>query len=123
MNDDCLNDIKEIGLPQYSGMSFISKIRMFLDPTKYVVLDQQILKMNGTTFDTVLKQIKFGDKETQIRISKANIAVYQQWCDKCREISHSIYSGEYRAVDVERGFFTLIQHSKVELAAQILSNA
>lgn len=32
--------IKDIGLPEYSGMSFVSKIRMFLDPEKSATLDR-----------------------------------------------------------------------------------
>jgi hypothetical protein len=120
---NALKEIWRIKLPQFSGMSFISKVRMFLDPTTYVVLDQQILKMNKAPFGTLLNNIKFGDKETQIRISNDNTAVYQQWCDKCNEISNTISNGIYRAVDIERGFFTLIQNGEVLLAAEILSKA
>lgn len=118
-----LREIWRIKLPQFSGMSFISKVRMFLNPTKYAILDRQILKMNKAPFETPLKRIKFGENETQIRISKDNAVVYQKWCNKCNEISNSIFKGLYRAVDVERGFFTLIQNNKVALAAEILSKA
>ena len=31
-----LRDIKDIGLPQFSNMSFVSKLRLFLDPENYV---------------------------------------------------------------------------------------
>jgi len=120
---NALKEILRIKLPQFSGMSFISKVRMFLDPTTYVILDKQILKMNKAPFETLLKSIKFGDKETQIRISKDNTAVYQKWCDKCGYISDTIFNGIYRAVDIERGFFTLIQNEKTRLAAEILSKA
>lgn len=118
---DALKKIWRIRLPQFSGMSFILKVRMFLDPTSYVILDQQILKMNEAPFHTVLKNIKFGDNETQIRISNNNASVYQEWCKKCRDISNLIFKGKYRAVDIERGFFTLIQKDRVHLAAEILS--
>lgn len=118
-----LIEIKKIGLPQFSGMSFISKIRMFLDPNNYVILDKQILKMNETPFQTLLKDIAIGNKETQIRISKNNVRVYLNWCNKCSEISNSYFKGKYRAVDLERGFFTLIQNGQVEFAAEILSKA
>ncbi len=120
---NALKEIWQIKLPQFSGMSFISKVRMFLNPSSYVILDQQILKMNNTPFETLLNKIKFGEKETQIRISKDNIAVYQKWCDKCNYISNAIFNGIYRAVDIERGFFTLIQKDKAALAAKILSKA
>ena len=110
-------------MPQFSGMSFISKVRMFLAPTSYVILDQQLLKINNEPFETLLNKIKFGKKETQIRISKDNITVYKKWCDKCIEISNTIFNGIYRAVDIERGFFTLIQNDNATLAAKILSKA
>ena len=123
IHGDGLKKIKRITLPQFSGMSFISKLRMFLDPDNYVVLDQRILKMNDVSAQTVLKDIVFGKKDTQIRISENNIRVYVKWCRKCKGISESYFEKRLRAVDIERGFFTLIQGGRVELAAQILSRA
>jgi hypothetical protein len=120
---DGLEEIKKLGLPQFSGMSFISKVRMFLDPIRYVILDKQILEMNKTSFVTLLKSISFGPKETQIRISQNNCRVYQSWCEKCVTISDNYFKGKYRAVDVERGFFTLIQKGQANTAAEILSIA
>ena len=118
---DCLLEIKRIGLPQFSGMSFISKVRMFLDPESYVILDQQILKINDVANNTVLTPISFGENETQIRISQNNVQVYEAWCNTCQSIAHSHFAAKYRAVDIERGFFTLIQNGRTELAANILS--
>ena len=118
-----LVEIKKLRLPQFSGMSFISKIRMFLDPDNSAILDKQILKMNETPFQTLLKEIAIGNKETQIRISKNNVRVYLNWCKKCSEISAVYFKSKYRAVDLERGFFTLIQNGKVDFAAEILSEA
>lgn len=120
---DALKEIWRIKLPQFSGMSFISKVRMFLDPASYVILDQQILKMNKAPFQTILNNIKFGEKETQIRISQDNSTVYKKWCDKCNDISNTYFNGMHRAVDIERGFFTLIKNDKTALAAKILSKA
>jgi hypothetical protein len=120
---DGLMEIKRIGLPQFSGMSFVSKVRMFLDPAYYPVLDQQILKMNDISVQTVLKNIAFGEKETQLRISGNNVRVYADWCKKCLAISGLYFDDKYRAVDIERGFFELIQTGRIELAAEILSKA
>jgi hypothetical protein len=124
VNGDGLAKIKKINLPEFSGMSFITKIRMFLDPLNYVILDRQILKINqkAEKFPTLLKEIPFGGKETQIRVSKKNIYVYNNWCEKCREIAEFLDGKKYRAVDMERGFFTLIQGNQIELAASILSS-
>ncbi len=118
-----LMEIKNIKLPQFSGMSFISKIAMFLNPDKYVILDQQILKMNQIILPTILKAITFSQKDVQIRISKNNVQVYSNWCQKCGEISKFYYKGSYRAVDIERGFFTLIKNKNVSQATEILANA
>jgi len=116
-----LMQIRKIKLPQFSGMSFVSKIMMFLDPDKYVILDMQILKMNQVPLPTLLSEITFGERETQIRISKNNNRIYLNWCRKCSEISKSYFDGQYRAADIERGFFTLIQNSQKIQAATILS--
>ncbi len=40
-----LKDIKKIKLPEFSGISFVSKILMFLDPENYPVLDLQIARL------------------------------------------------------------------------------
>lgn len=42
--------IKNFGLPEFSGMSFVSKIRMFLDPEKSATLDRQIMKIHPTFY-------------------------------------------------------------------------
>lgn len=118
-----LMEIKNINLPQYSGMSFVSKVAMFLNPDRYVILDKQILKMNRTPLPTLLNEISFGKSETRIRISKNNIRVYLKWCQKCSEISQIYFNGLYRAVDIERGFFTLIKNDNVNQAGEILSHA
>lgn len=118
-----LMEIKNLNLPQFSGMSFISKIAMFLDPNNYVILDKQIVKMNEVPMPTVLNRITFGENETRIRISQNNIGVYLEWCRKCSSISESYFGGLYRAVDIERGFFTLIQNGEINQAVEILSNA
>jgi len=123
INDDGLKAIKKIGLPQFSGMSFISKIRMFLDPINYVILDKQILKMNEMPYLTILKNISLGINEVQIRISDNNCDVYRRWCKTCINISNQYYNSTYRAVDIERGFFTLIQKNHTNIAAEILSVA
>ena len=123
INGDGLQEMKKLRLPQFSGMSFISKVRMFLDPIQYVILDKQILKMINTPFVTILNNISFRPSDTQIRISENNCSVYLNWCKKCATISKNHFDSKYRAVDVERGFFTLIQNRQVNNAAEILSLA
>jgi len=113
--------IKKIGLPQFSGMSFISKIRMFLDPEKSATLDRQIMKILQALPSTVLANVHVNP--TQIPITAHNAEAYKMWCRKMREISERYFAGGFRAVDIERGFFHLVQEGKVYLSGEILRDA
>jgi hypothetical protein len=116
-----LMQIKNIGLPQYSGISFISKILMFLNPSAYCVLDQQVAKLRTPECPKILNDLVFRQDETQIRITNHNETVYNGWRNECSEISQMYYQGIYRVVDVERGFFNLIQQNNL-LDAQAIYN-
>ena len=115
-------EIKKLGLPEFSGLSFVSKIRMFLDPDKSAVLDNQIMKIHRNCPTTLLANLQIG-RSTQIPITKHNSEVYEAWCRTMVEISGGYFDARFRAVDVERGFFQLIQDGKVTAAAQIFNNA
>ncbi len=101
-------ELKKVGMPQYSGISFLSKIRMFLDPDNSATLDKQIMKMKFTTLgeESVLSQ--FSHKTGQILPTSKNSVAYESWCKKLLSISQDYFEGKYRAVDVERGFFKII---------------
>lgn len=62
--------IKDLGLPEFSGMSFVSKIRMFLDPKKSATLDRQIMKIHRALPSTVLANVHANP--TQIPITAHN---------------------------------------------------
>ena len=64
-----------------------------------------------------------GRSETQIPLTIENSNAYEAWCRRMIDISRMYFSGSFRAVDVERGFFQLIQSGTVKLAAQILNDA
>jgi hypothetical protein len=115
-------EIKNLGLPEFSGLSFVSKVRMFLDPGQSATLDWQILKIHQHCPTTLLAQLHIG-KSTQIPITKRNSGVYEDWCRKMLDISLTYFNGRFRAVDIERGFFELIQRGRVSIAAHILNNA
>lgn len=116
-----LFDIKKIGLPQFSGMSFVTKIVMFLDPDRHPVLDMKIAESFSQTSEfpplqdlVFRKRADFGKKaDTQIKITKKNECVYDKWASWCREIAAAVDAesdspGErIRAVDVERAVFAL----------------
>jgi hypothetical protein len=116
-----LLDIKKLKLPEFSGVSFVSKIRMFLDPENSATLDRQIMKIHAEYPETLLAN--FHVQPTRIPISRQNADAYEDWCRKMREISDRYFNGHFRAVDVERGLFQLVQSRSTALAAEILKNA
>lgn len=112
-------DIKRIGLPQFSGMSFITKIMMFLDPARYPVLDMKIAEAFSQSSDfppledLVFRKHADCGKREAIRVTRMNECVYRKWASWCRDIADWVNSesgalcGGVRAVDVERAVFTL----------------
>jgi hypothetical protein len=116
-------EIKSLQLPEFSGMSFISKILMFLDPINYCVLDKQISKLRNPECMKSLSHLSFGSNETQIRISQNNQNVYNNFREECRAISARYYQNQFRVADVERGFFTLIQTGNLAAAQEIYNDA
>jgi len=120
-NMPSLIQLKNIHMPEYSGMSFVSKILMFLNPQNYCVLDQQLSKLRTPNSPKLLNNLKFDQNDTQIKINTDNQDVYNCWRNECLAISQQYYEGNYRVVDIERGFFNLIQQGNL-LAARILYN-
>ena len=118
---DSLKEIKRIGLPQFSNISFASKLRMFLDPQNYVTLDLKLLKIKEsrihTFFDDVAKY------STCIPINSENCRQYALWSQKCKETASTYFRDmEIIAVDVERGVWKLIDKDRLEEAAGIVAN-
>lgn len=114
-----LQAIKDIGMPQYSGISFISKILMFLNPNQYCVLDSRIAGLANQSGTKAIHNLKIN---MQLPVTNHNCAIYNQWCDECQKISDQYYSGKYRVVDIERGFFDLIRNNGLS-NAQMIYNA
>lgn len=120
-----LFDIKGLGLPGFGGMSFVSKIMMFLDPQRYPVLDMKIAESFSQTSEfpplkdlVFRKRADFGRKaDTHIRVTRKNECVYEKWTSWCREIAASVNAESdsstksIRAVDVERAVFALADSS------------
>ena len=102
-------------------MSFVSKIRMFLDPANSATLDRQIMKIHKAANGTILS--RFHLQPTQIPITCQNAKAYEEWCQKMKEISRQYFDDRFRAVDIERGLFQLVQSRRAAVAAQILKDA
>jgi hypothetical protein len=96
---------------------------MFLDPSDYCVLDQQLAKLRTPGSPKILNDLVFNQNATQIRITNHNESIYNGWCNECTEISQMYFQGTYRVVDVERGFFNLIQQNNLLDAQAIYNNA
>lgn len=110
-----LATISALKLPEFSGISFVSKILAFLDPVNFCVLDKQLLKLAMCPGDRALHRVSAG---TQIRLTAKNQEAYDAWRAECASISARYFNGRYRAVDVERGFFQLVQSDRVTFAQE-----
>ncbi len=115
-----LLDIKRLMLPEFSGVSFVSKVRMFLDPERSATLDLQIMKIREYREATVLAAIRL--YPTSIPVTVKNSAAYEAWCQRLASIRDTYLPG-VRVVDIERGLFHLIQSGRTKAAADILADA
>ncbi|MGE0450573.1 MAG: hypothetical protein AB7Q29_13450 [Vicinamibacterales bacterium] len=111
-----LASVAALGLPEFSGISFVSKILAFLNPDHYCVLDKQLLKLAESPGDKSLHRVSAG---TQIPITAGNERAYDGWRAECADISERYFRGRRRVVDVERGFFQLVQDKQVVLAQDL----
>ena len=127
--------IKKIGMPQFkTGMSLVSKIRAFLDPGCYPVLDKSIAEefSQSNSFPplsnlTFRKKSEWGKQaSTYISITNGNEQVYEEWACWCRDTAKALNSYTYsprknlRAVDVERSIFHLADNNKTPEAWRLL---
>ena len=115
-----LDAIKKLGMPQFSGISFISKITAFLNPAQCGVLDLLIARMRRDGGPKALNTLRF---HSAITPTAVNCAAYAGWCAECQAISQQYLGGQPRVVDVERGFFYLIQNGQLEVARAIYEAA
>jgi len=113
-----LIEIKKLGLPQFSMMPFVSKIRMFLDPANFVTLDNKLAKLKGQA--PIFEDLSKGQKATTIGITGPNEAVYERWCAACRRSALLLEDPAIIAADVERAIFQLVDDGDVNSAEQIV---
>ena len=114
-------NIKKIGMPQFSGFSFISKILMFVNPLQYVVLDKKIMELRDIkNQDNPLSNIHYNQGDSGIRISQASQKHYFEWCELCNFIAGQM-DDDIIIVDVERGFFKFVEEDRIEYAKQIIT--
>ncbi len=101
-------------------MSFVSKLRMFLEPSNYVTLDRKLLELKNCNIRTLFHKIK--EYQTSIPITEHNSRQYDQWCKKCKNTASCYFlNSGIIAVDVERGIFHLIDKGKADEAANLVN--
>lgn len=106
--------LKRIGLPQFSNMAFITKLRTFLDPEHYCVLDKKIASLAPLAK-------RLNRQPTYIPMTQDNERIYGWWVDACSSLASRL-STEARPVDVERGLFHLVEHEKADVAEKLLNS-
>lgn len=115
-----LLEIKSCGLPQFSNLSFITKILMFLDPEKYVVMDLQLAKLKIFFPESFFQNLVV--HKTSIPVNKINVLFYETWCQFCQNLAGSL-TLEIRAVDVERSIFQMVKENNLAELAKIFDNS
>ena len=122
---ELLIDLRRLGLPQFSQMSFTTKILMFLDPSRFAVLDLKIAR--------VAKQCGFSSMQelriyTAIPITRANADCYGRWTSWCEGIAGRVNGmpgapcRNLSAVDVERAVFSLAALGLTDDARRLLAD-
>lgn len=111
-----LMNLRKLALPEFRYMAFVTKLRTFLDPERYCILDS-----NVASLAPLAKRLK--RQPTYIPITAQNDRAYTWWIETCRALaSHLHTEPTARPVDVERGLFYLVDHGKRDCAEQLLSN-
>ena len=112
-------NIRKIGLPQFSGFSFVSKILMFFDPRNLVVLDKKIMQLRDPANRDNDPITKIGEDKSGIRITENSQKHYFEWCSLCKKIATHYLKSDY-AVDAERGFFKLVENNELNYGRKII---
>lgn len=115
-------DIRDIGFPEFSGMHFISKTMLFLDPDNFCALDGQIIRLRTGNPEKALDSLK-GSSDGHIKVTAETKQIYDGWCTECRAISAAYFGGKYRVADIGLGLRALVQQGRLSSARQIYSQA
>jgi hypothetical protein len=117
-------ELKALRLPEFSALSCLSKLRMFLQPRAYVAMDRKLLKLRECSGRTLFHNLKLWGSMEYIPATMHNQTVYQRWCDFClRKAKRYFRDTDVRAVEVERGILDLVDSNRLDAAAQILATA
>ena len=104
-------NLKKIGLPQFTQMSFTSKLLMFLSPSTNPVLD---LKIGRSAKEQNVPPLSNLTIRTSMPLSQHNVRIYGEWSSWCIDVARQVNElpsspcRDLRAVDVERAVFHCI---------------
>ena len=116
--------VKKLKLRQFGQVSFASKILMFLDPTRFPVLDLKIARAFANGGSPPLAGLGFGPGG--IPITRRNAHAYGDWARWCGTVAAFVNEEpasprrDLRAVDVERALFTLVDSGAMDKAWALL---
>lgn len=119
-----IEELHRLRLPQFSGMSFSSKVLMFMRPDRYPVLDLKIARfarrepapsLDRPSGLSALLNLKL--YPTRIPLTESNMRAYREWAGWCRAIADDV---SLRAVDVERAIFWCIDQERETEARRLL---
>lgn len=108
---------------KFIGMSFASKIVMFISPDSAAVYDSVISRLLADSNDLALKSLAIS---TSGNASAKKAAIYAEWCEYCKGKAHELNFGtakamwvdwngvesQFRAVDVERAYFAMARKER-----------
>jgi hypothetical protein len=104
--------LQKLHLPEFGKFAFLSKLRTFLDPESYCVLDRKLLQVPAI-------KARFKADKTSIPVTAANEQAYSWWVHTCGRIAGPL-TPPRRPVDVERGFFHLVDTDQIDIADAVL---
>jgi hypothetical protein len=110
-----IRKLRDLHLPQFGQLTFLSKLRTFLDPERYCIMDRSLAQIPA-----LKNEFKVSGKA--IPVTVGNERAYQRWVDLCGRIADTL-SPHRRPVDVERGFFQLVDTGQIAAADSILRRA
>jgi hypothetical protein len=105
-------ELRKLRLPGFGKFAFLSKLRTFLAPESYCVLDKKLLKIHAI-------KARFTEDKTSIPVTAKNVEAYRWWVRTCGRIADTL-TPPRRPVDVERGFFHLVDCGQIAAADAIL---
>jgi hypothetical protein len=113
-----ISDLKRLKLPGFGCLSFLSKLRTFLDPSGFCVID---LKLRRDIPALKEKFKAYGQKPTSIPVTRFNEESYGWWVGLCRKTALQMAGAVVRRpVDVERGFFQMVNGKKANNADSLI---